>query len=464
MKLIKLCFFVIVLLASSFDLTAQESKATKSDPNVPLFEVKNDLGQTVFAVYPGGVHIFIDDTPLKAAGGGFTVGRLGTGKAGAGDILAVSPNNVNIIIDDGNGVKAAGGGFTVGRLGTGKAAGVDNFLSITPDSTRIYVNDSIKGFAVSNIQEGSNQNFMNLNKQNYLIGHQTGFNLSDGVYNSMIGYQAGYNTTAGSNNLFLGYKSGYSNLGGGNNVYIGTESGYSTQNTFQNTFVGYRCGYSLTAASNTALGSMAGENASGSNNTFLGTSAGRKATGGNNTFIGQGAGYSSSNNTGVRNTYVGQNAGSFTTSGGHNVMLGFDAGYLNYEGSNNTFLGYDAGHNIHAGSGNVFIGNEAGLNANNVSAKLYIDNSSTETPLIYGDFDLNRLAFYGNIGVNRAAYSTVSFAVSPNGLNYGIWVDAGSTSYAAYFNGNAYTTGTWNSSDQRWKQNINDIINPLEKL
>ncbi len=69
---IKFSLIAIIMLLLSHVSMAQ------SDPNAPLFEVKNDGGQTVFAVYPGGVHIFIDDTPGKAAGGGFSVGRLST--------------------------------------------------------------------------------------------------------------------------------------------------------------------------------------------------------------------------------------------------------------------------------------------------------------------------------------------------------------------------------------------------
>ncbi|NJO92502.1 MAG: hypothetical protein HC831_28665, partial [Chloroflexia bacterium] len=59
--------------------------------------MKNDAGQTVFAVYPGGVHVFIDDTQAKAVGGGFTVGRLGTGKATGNEFFTVNPGDVRVI-------------------------------------------------------------------------------------------------------------------------------------------------------------------------------------------------------------------------------------------------------------------------------------------------------------------------------------------------------------------------------
>ena len=160
--------FIIVLLTSFFPsllLFAQENseKSTKSDPNVPIFEIKNDAGQTVFAVYPGGVSIFIDNT-LKSTGGGFKVGSLGTGKATSNDYFTVQPGTVQVNIANGT-QKSTGGGFKVGSLGTGKASGNPvNFMSVTSDSTRIYTNESSnKGFAVgkSGAINGT-QNFLNL--------------------------------------------------------------------------------------------------------------------------------------------------------------------------------------------------------------------------------------------------------------------------------------------------------------
>ena len=93
---------LILVIGSISNIYGQETpnKSTKSDPNTPIFEIKNDLGQTVFAVYPGGVKIFVDDQQLKATGGGFTVGRIGTEKATGNEIFSVNPNNVRVYIDE----------------------------------------------------------------------------------------------------------------------------------------------------------------------------------------------------------------------------------------------------------------------------------------------------------------------------------------------------------------------------
>lgn len=435
-----------------------------------LFVVRDYEGNPVFIVYPDGAEV-ITNNEAKGKLGGFAVsGRTSTKSQGV-NLLTVNADSTRIYVNEDSGKGKVGGFAVSGRTSTkdlgfdllkitldstrifvnddqtkGKIGGfavsgrtstkglLNNYLQVAPDSTRIFVKDSVGGFGISNIQSGVTESFLNLNKQNYLIGHKTGDQIDGGKYNSMIGYEAGYTTSTGSNNLFLGFRSGYSNVSGGNNVFIGTESGYVNQFTFQNTYVGYRSGYELSGASNTVLGSMAGENASGGNNTFIGTSAGRIATGGNNTFVGKGAGYGfPDENQGIRNTYIGQSTGSKTTTGSYNVMLGFNSGYLNYAGSNNTFLGYNTGRNVNDGSGNVFIGYEAGLNESG-SNKLYISNSSTSSPLIKGDFAVKKTTL--NRILNLQGES--AFPTSPsegdiirlNGhssLNDGIYVYTGST-------------------------------------
>ncbi|MEN8120566.1 MAG: hypothetical protein ABFS35_09480, partial [Bacteroidota bacterium] len=235
---------LILVVGSISNIYGQEKteKSTKSDPNVPIFEVKNDLGQTVFAVYPGGVKIFVAETQLKATGGGFTVGRIGTEKATGGDIFSVLPNNVEVIIDETiSGLKATGGGFTVGRIGTEKAAGdTEKFFTVTPDSTRVYIDEtSTAGFAVGKIGTTTGlQNFMHLRKENYFIGHNSG-KLTTGLYNLFLGYESGLANTLGESNTFIGYHSGFSNNEGSNNVFIGKEAGYKNELGFKNVFIGF---------------------------------------------------------------------------------------------------------------------------------------------------------------------------------------------------------------------------------
>jgi hypothetical protein len=236
----------IVLLLVTSGGFAQVVKQTKSDPNEPIFEVKNDVGQTVFAVYPGGVQIFIDDSQTKAAGGGFSVGRLSTGKASDEDYFTVNPGDVKVIIPSATG-KAAGGGFSVGRLSTGKATGDEDYLKVTPDSTRVYVSESSNnGFAVGKLGTSGVTDFLNLTPDNYFIGHNVAPNIGDGARNSVLGYNAGSSLVGGDDNIFIGNMAGFStgsgSVGGNENIFIGNSAGYNSTSPVRNVFIGHEAG------------------------------------------------------------------------------------------------------------------------------------------------------------------------------------------------------------------------------
>lgn len=136
----------------------------------------------------------------------------------------------------------------------------------------------------------------------------------------------------------------------------------------------------------------------GQSNTLLGENAGVNLTSGtNNVFIGKLAGNAAT--TGTRNVFIGRSSGFVNTTGKYNVHLGSLSGYSNINGSMNTFLGRRAGFKNESGSGNVFVGQDAGyyeLGSN----KLYISNTTTRTPLIYGDFDVQEVFINGKLGID----------------------------------------------------------------
>ncbi len=434
------------------------------DPNEPLFEVKNELGQTVFAVYPSGVKIFIDDqfkatgggftvgrlgtgkataedyflvnpgdvrvnisqSTDKATGGGFTVGRLGTGKSTAEDFLQVGPGNVRVNISD-TPLKGTGGGFTVGRLGTGKAAGDDvEFLSVTPDSTRISMSElgatsNNGGFAINKLgaSRAEDEKFFKLNDNNISLGHNSGNAITTGLYNAFLGYESGEYNTTGESNTFVGYNSGNLNLSGSKNVFVGEKAGYSNISGQLNTFLGTLSGYANTESDySTYVGYEAGKNSITGFNTCVGYASGTLgASGTHRAFLGYGAG---NNSSGDDNTYVGAEAGFFSDLGTQNLYLGSGAG------------------KSASGSGNVLIGFNAGLNLEG-SNRLYIENTSSDKPLIYGEFDNDILEFNGKVGVGRIP-STNHFEVE---------------GFAS-----KTVAGSWvANSDRRIKTDITDITN-----
>ncbi len=252
---------------------------------------------------------------------------------------------------------------------------------------------------------------------NTFYGLKAGARNQIGLFNTFIGASAGRRNISGHQNTFLGYNAGAFNAEGKYNTFIGNKAGYNNTRSLFNTFIGNAAGYN---------------NTTGSRNTFIGSRAGWTNTvGKENTFIGEGAG--EFNADGKRNTFIGYKAGHGTSTGLQNVFIGHNAGAGNKTGSRNTIIGLRAGYNM-AGNNNVFLGFRAGYYVKG-SNLLYIDNSSTNLPLIYGEFDTSIVRINGKLGVG----------MSPNRL-----IDVF---------GGAYCDGTnWiNASSRQYKENIENL-------
>lgn len=389
-----------------------------SDMEEPLFEVRNKDGYTVFAVYNEGVRVYVDDGDAKGLKGGFAIGGIDAGKTEPQNYFVVTPDSIRAYFNDGAVTKPVKGGFAIGGFNTAKGDNVEYFR-ITDDSTRIYINETEKaikgGFAIGGLSGGKEANvtsFTALTPKNYFIGHEAGGKITSGLYNSFLGYQAGRSNTDGAYNIFIGYQSGYNNLGpmpdgyvggqyGSFNCYLGYHTGYESVHGAHNTFVGYSSGSANQADNNTFLGSLSGsDNTSGSNNTFIGTEAGtRNKTGTANTLMGRWAGWNLFN--GNNNTVIGTYAGADLYSGNSNVIIGDGAMADVFYGStgtasSNVIIGFEAGKKALNGSNNIFIGYQAGMEETG-SGLLYIDNSSSPTPLVYGNFETNEFRINGDI-------------------------------------------------------------------
>lgn len=191
----------------------------------------------------------------------------------------------------------------------------------------------------------------------------------------------------GTNNIFLGINAGnFSTTGSGSNIGIGL-----------NALAGVGIGHF-----NVAMGSNAGQGVStGNSNTLVGMQTGRDVTtGSNNSAFGDGALYGANVDvTGDNNVAIGQTAMYGAGNGSDNVAVGMGAGLNLESGNGNVLLGAQAGGDaLVNGSGNIFIGNAAGLNESG-SNKLYIENSSSSSPLIYGDFATNIVGVNGSLGI-----------------------------------------------------------------
>jgi len=418
-----------------------------ADPDAPLFEILDEFGNPIFSVTSEGVRIYVKENIGKGVSGGFAVGRYGAAK-GIPDttFFLVTGDSTRVYMKESVG-KAVSGGFAVGRYGAAK--GTEEYLRVTPDSTRVYTTFQNKGisggFAVGRYgaAKGEADNFLHLTEDNYLIGHRAGDSITSGLYNLFLGYESGISDTSGSGNIFIGYQSGYMNSNGQANVFIGNNAGKSNTTGYYNVILGNDAGSSSTeGAFNVFIGNSAGSQVStGTSNVLIGRMAGQIVTGGyNNVIIGAESGKSVQDGHG--NLLMGFLSGQAIIDGYSNIMFGSESGYFNVDGRNNVFIGERAGYN-NTGEYNLFLGNYAGYSETG-SAKLYIENSEADenTALIYGDFTADNLRLNANTGILGPADPT----------------------YSLYVYGNAITTGNWQGSDKKWKKNINPDTYGLSSL
>jgi hypothetical protein len=171
---------------------------------------------------------------------------------------------------------------------------------------------------------------------------------------------------------------------------------------------GYDSSYFMTAATEFGIDDLT-DGKTGGFSVFLGSGAGELDDGSGNTSCGVGYNALGTNISGSMNTAFGASALYHDASGTYNVGIGSGANFYNYDGINNTIIGTMAGFGtqLHSKSGNVFLGYSAGYFETGDN-KLYIDNSNSTSPLIYGEFDNNKIIINGefqatgNVGIGNS--------------------------------------------------------------
>jgi len=211
--------------------------------------------------------------------------------------------------------------------------------------------------------------YMSLGKTNGIgntaVGSWALFDSNSGDYNNALGRRALLANISGSSNMAMGYQSLTSNTNGSNNVVMGHQSGYSNENGSWNIFLGYQSGYSET----------------GSNKLYIDNS-----------------------NTSSPLIHGDFDTDKITINGAMTITGNVAASKLTNT-SGNTVL--------NTNSGNVFLGTQAG-GSETGSNKLYIDNSNTSSPLIYGDFDTNKLTINGDMSVTGSLTANTIVDTSGN--------------------------------------------------
>ena len=260
----------------------------------------------------------------------------------------------------------------------------------TPD---INVNGFNIGRGNSNIQT------------NIAVGDSVLASNTTGTYNSALGFKVLARNTTGGFNSAMGEGALTGNLAGNSNVAIGalalnvfgSAGGFASSNVAIGTQALANATYNPTSGPNVAIGTGAMQfTTTGDINTAVGTqSLYSNTTGANNSALGYWSLHF--NTTGSENMGVGTTSLRQNTTGNRNVGIGREAMRTNSTGSGNVGIGYQVGYSS-IGNYNVYLGYQAGY-YNKADNKLYISNSSTTTPLIYGDFS------NGYLSVNNSSTS-----------------------------------------------------------
>ncbi len=352
--------------------------------------------------------------------------------------------NYDVYLDGTRNIHANGGDMTITSSGGGVSFDDENistlgsltagFADIT-DETNGYKIDSSTVLTVASVQ-------------NTYVGVNAGGDTSGNNYDTLIGYEAGYtidsSTGRGEKNVFAGAQAGYGATGGTDNtgeenVGIGYRAMYYCGNGFGNTAVGFEAMHRITTGyHNVAIGRQAlWTNQTGDANVAIGYNCMDNAIGDHNVALG----YQAADNLtyGSANIILGRRAMRYNKTGQYNVVIGHEAGYgySNQSYSNNTLIGFRAGYSLWTGSNNVFLGFLAGYGETG-SNKLYIDNSSTTTPLIYGDFSADELTINGTLKI-RDILELTGVTSDPSSPQDGsIWYRSDVDELRCRVNGNTY--------------------------
>ena len=210
------------------------------------------------------------------------------------------------------------------------------------------------------------------------------------------------------------------------------------------------------------IGEGAGQGITGTSN--YNTSLGRSALfgGSNNTAMGY---YSLTSNSGLSNTAIGTYSLWKNTTGNDNVAFGHSALYDSEDGSANMAIGSGAlliisqakitqvleafPVNNALGDGNVFLGYQARY-SETTDNKLYIENSDSDNPLIWGDFENDSVKVNGrthittslSVGSGSKAVLNNSIAVGNNTEAHGLTsIAVGEENLAWGFHSSAFGLG-----------------------
>lgn len=289
---------------------------------------------------------------------------------------------------------------------SGTVAGT-NFIGTTDAQDIVFKTNSLEHFRISTKGQLETTN----TNESIYIGKNAGENIDYSLFpqrNIFIGEDAGFTERSGDDNVAIG-NSTLSNASGNlSNIAIGN---YVLQDATSRSRYTVAMGHGVLNNNNESL-----------HNTSLGhLSLSLGTTGQYNTAIGSNAGRTTTSNHSV---YVGYRADEEST-GGQNVVIGSQAGMgdITFNPSGRVLIGFNAWQN--QGGDNI----------------LAIENSSSVTPLVYGEFDNDIFRIGGTLQVGSSDDATAgpiySFpttdgsngqVLTTNGAGLITWQNGGTTS------------------------------------
>lgn len=192
------------------------------NPNDPIFQIKNQAGETIFTVNSGGVEIKLandgvengtftvqgrntnnkyliiapDSTRIqfntqngKAGKGGFAIGGLSAGKSVATPYFVLNPAISLFNFEMQGAGKAEKGGFAIGGLSSGKS--IINLFAINQDSTNLFIDSDHNkaekgGFAIGGLSSGkSTTDYLNISQ------NEAKFSLTENSKGDIGGFSIG---------------------------------------------------------------------------------------------------------------------------------------------------------------------------------------------------------------------------------------------------------------------------------
>ena len=206
---------------------------TAVSDTLPLFEVKNKDGITVFAVYDGGVRVYVNDDPAKSNNdkSGFAIGGYRLDKSVTNEYLRVTPDSVRVYIKDETDPSKANndkGGFAIGGYRLDKSTtdyllnvySGDTSYIINPSEARIMWYPAKEAFMAGRVLVESEDS---VGVNSWATGYES---KSIGNFSQALGYKA---RAFGNNSTAIGY---YANADSANSYAFGNAAQTNNLNSY----------------------------------------------------------------------------------------------------------------------------------------------------------------------------------------------------------------------------------------